>query len=43
MSRYETRIGSATTTSSGATHTYVASVTIVKVSWWKRLWRRVKR
>ena len=42
MSDYET-LQNRTTTSASSTRTFVASIIVVKLPWWKRLWRRVKR
>ena len=41
MSRHEVRNDSSSTTSSSANVTYVARFTVVKVPWWKRVWRRL--
>lgn len=36
--KYETKLHRPdTTTSSGATVTYVAAITVIKVPWWKRV------
>ena len=40
MSKYEYRIKPTTSTSSGLVTTYVATLTVVKVPWWKRMLRR---
>ena len=42
--KYEMRNDKGATTSSGVSNrSYVINVTFVPVSWWKRIWRKVKR
>jgi hypothetical protein len=41
--KYEYRNMGTTTTSSGRTHIYVVNLIVVKVPWWKRLWRWAER
>jgi hypothetical protein len=40
--KYELR-DTGTRTSSSSTQNYVLNVTVVKVPWWKQLWRWTKR